>query len=314
MAIVKKNTYVPGVNNDVTNVCANVDYNRLGTDLTRIEWSGSAFLVKVGSLIECNGSLYAVEGADISLAAADGALYFDSSTVAFSISSGAAAYDATKAGNYSTATKRLLKWSMLTDGTILTAGRELQYTGAKSFSFTPPSGVERITLAICAQGGDGGYVSGIGGGGGGGAYFYGMKTVVPGTSYPVVLSTSTNSTGFGMTMGKGSAGVSTDGGAGGAGGTASGGATAGANGGTSLTAARHTLMAAGGSGPGAGGAGAGGGGSRYGSSGGFGHYGEGLSGDISLRGGNGSYGAGGASSGVAPSAGVGGAPLVNIKL
>ena len=71
MAIVKRNTYVPGTNNDITNAVENIDLNRLATDLVQVVWSGSSYLVKVGSLIECNGSLYAVEGSDVSLTAGD---------------------------------------------------------------------------------------------------------------------------------------------------------------------------------------------------------------------------------------------------
>jgi hypothetical protein len=120
MAIVKKNTYVPGSNNDLTNVALNIDLQRLGTDLTHVVYSGGNFLIKVGSLVECNGSLYAVEGADISIAPASGVLIFDSSTLLFSISASAFAYDATKSGEYITGspTKRVCKWVLGASGSV----------------------------------------------------------------------------------------------------------------------------------------------------------------------------------------------------
>lgn len=118
MAIVKKNTYVAGSNNDLTNVVLNIDLQRLGMDLTNVTYSAPNFLIKAGSLIEANGSLYAVEGSDISVTASTGVLIFDSATLLFSISASAYAYDATKAGEYITGqpTKRVCRWNLSSNG------------------------------------------------------------------------------------------------------------------------------------------------------------------------------------------------------
>ena len=61
MAITQQNTYVIGSNNDLTNALNNIDNNRIGTDLTWLENDGGTVKVSVGSLIESQGSLYAVQ-------------------------------------------------------------------------------------------------------------------------------------------------------------------------------------------------------------------------------------------------------------
>jgi hypothetical protein len=117
MAIVKKNTYDAASNRDLTNLALVVDLERLGFDLTHITIAGSVVTVKAGSLIECNGSMYAVEGSDITLTLAAGVLAFDSSTLTFSISSSAFPYDAAKCGEYISSTKRACRWTISADGT-----------------------------------------------------------------------------------------------------------------------------------------------------------------------------------------------------
>jgi len=117
MSVVKVNTYEIGVNNDLTNVVQNVDANRLGTDLSHIVWSGSAFVVKTGSIVEANGSLYVVQ-ADIGIGNSTGFLTFNSATLAFSIvdTSRTGKYDAGKSGYYNSATVRILKWRTTAGG------------------------------------------------------------------------------------------------------------------------------------------------------------------------------------------------------
>jgi hypothetical protein len=119
MSVVKVNTYETGVNNDITNVVENVDANRLGTDLSHVVWSGSAFVVKSGSIVEANGSLYVVQ-TDIGLGNSTGFLTFDSSTLAFAIvdTSRTGKYDAGKSGYYNSATVRILKWRLTTGGSL----------------------------------------------------------------------------------------------------------------------------------------------------------------------------------------------------
>jgi hypothetical protein len=117
MAVVKQNTFQPGVNNDVTNVCVNVDLNRIGTDLSQVVWSGTQYVLKAGTLVEANGSLYAND-ADINLGNTSGDLDFNSSTLAFSIGTGAATYNPAKGGLYVSANVRRLKWGMVSGGTF----------------------------------------------------------------------------------------------------------------------------------------------------------------------------------------------------
>jgi len=117
MAVVKQNTYAPGTNNDVTNVCQNVDLNRLGTDHSFITWSGTAFILEQGSIVEANGSLYAIT-ADINLGNTSGYLIFNTTTLTFSISpvTRSGNYDPLKTGYYSAATTRILKWTCTAGG------------------------------------------------------------------------------------------------------------------------------------------------------------------------------------------------------
>jgi hypothetical protein len=68
MAIVQKNLYMPGQN--LTNLALNVDINRLGVDKSNITVNygtvPATVTIKEGSIIEVNGNVYAIEGADYS--------------------------------------------------------------------------------------------------------------------------------------------------------------------------------------------------------------------------------------------------------
>lgn len=129
MPATKKNTYEIGVNNDISNVANNVDYNRLGTDQVIIEISGPNLLIKNGSLIEANGSLWAVDSGDLSIPLADGYLVFDDSTGDFSIiNSEVAVLDPERAGFYRPSpndTQRVARWDISGTDLILNITRQL---------------------------------------------------------------------------------------------------------------------------------------------------------------------------------------------
>jgi hypothetical protein len=66
MAIIQKNLYLPGQN--LTNLAQNVDYNRYqdfkGTITVNFGTVPATVTVKVGTILEVNGNLYAIETAD----------------------------------------------------------------------------------------------------------------------------------------------------------------------------------------------------------------------------------------------------------
>ena len=66
MAIIQKNLYLPG--QDLTNLAQNVDYNRYqdfkGTITVNFGTVPATVTVKVGTILEVNGNLYAIETAD----------------------------------------------------------------------------------------------------------------------------------------------------------------------------------------------------------------------------------------------------------
>jgi hypothetical protein len=95
----KKNTYEVGVNNDLSNVVANVDINRVGLDKTVVEYSAPNFIIKAGSLIEANGNVYSVTS-DESITAADGNLCFNESTGFFIDNVETPVYDPVRTGYY----------------------------------------------------------------------------------------------------------------------------------------------------------------------------------------------------------------------
>jgi hypothetical protein len=152
MAIEQKNTYVPGSNNDLTNAVANIDINRTGEDLVSVEYSAPNFLIKVGSLIEANGNMYAVTTADESITAADGNLIFNEST-GFAINNvDTPVYDPAKGGYYVNSTERVTKFRFTSDGDILEKGKtELPGSNAykkSSVSFTTDGTVSGSNLFL----------------------------------------------------------------------------------------------------------------------------------------------------------------------
>jgi hypothetical protein len=134
MAIEQANTYEIGVNNDLTNALAMIDANRVGIDLVSVEYSAPNFLIKVGSLIEANGSLWKVTGSDVSLTAADGNLVFDDSVPEFKIdNTNTPVYDPAKGGYYVNGTERVSKWELTSTGGILTEAKRSLIQQGSSF-------------------------------------------------------------------------------------------------------------------------------------------------------------------------------------
>jgi hypothetical protein len=105
-----------------------------------------------------------------------------------------------------------------------------RFVGAITYNWRCPIGITEVFLSAVANGGNGaaGTLARGGGGGGSGAWFNGSISVTPGTTYPIILSTTGASTMFGMTLGRGGDGAAR---AGGGGGTGSGGASNGGAGG-----------------------------------------------------------------------------------
>ena len=106
MAITQRNTYIPGQN--IMNMANNIDYNRLNDCKARITVnfgvSPASVTVKVGSIIEVNGNLYCITGADYTFAMANAAhnylTFTDNPGTAFSSSASMGTYDAAKQGYY----------------------------------------------------------------------------------------------------------------------------------------------------------------------------------------------------------------------
>lgn len=126
MSTDKKNTYVIGSNNDLTNALNNIDYNRIGEDSTIVEWDGSQFLVKVGSSLEVNGNLYAVGTADETIAASSGVVVYNEAT-GWAISGDTPVLRADKGGYYlADGVTRVTRWDVLATGAVyLNASRQL---------------------------------------------------------------------------------------------------------------------------------------------------------------------------------------------
>lgn len=112
MAITQLNQYSTSQN--IANLANNVDYNRIGEDLTYItvNFTTNVVSIKVGSMIEANGNLYVVQTADYTIGSATGVQYIHFSGTAFTLSTDKGVYDEAKGGYYDTATglKRVLKW------------------------------------------------------------------------------------------------------------------------------------------------------------------------------------------------------------
>jgi hypothetical protein len=116
MAVAQKNTYVIGSNNDLTNALGMIDVNRIGLDLTYLEDDAGTIKVSVGSLIESQGSVYAVETAAETPNGAppsDGDyLFFDDTLEQFVWSSLAGTYDPTRGGVYDASDRRQCRYRM----------------------------------------------------------------------------------------------------------------------------------------------------------------------------------------------------------
>jgi len=115
MGITQKDTYVIGSNADLSNALLNIDLNRIGGDLTYLENDGGTLKVSIGSLIESEGSIYAVDTAAETPtgSAVDGAyLFFDASVPGFVWSSTAGTYDATRGGLYDGSDRRQCRFRL----------------------------------------------------------------------------------------------------------------------------------------------------------------------------------------------------------
>ena len=149
MAFEKKNTYEVGVNNDLTNVVANVDINRVGLDKTVVEYSAPNFIIKAGSLIEANGNVYSVTS-DESITAADGNLCFNESTGFFIDNVETPVYDPAKGGYYINATDRVTRFYLTSSGNVTipvnrTPGLSINETTGGLFQNYPESPVTYTT-------------------------------------------------------------------------------------------------------------------------------------------------------------------------
>lgn len=110
----------------------------------------------------------------------------------------------------------------------------IEYLGETSATWTAPAGVTEVVLNGVGQGGSGANAitdNRGGGGGGSGAWCRNLRvSVTPGTEYTITLSTTGDSTFFGVTLGKGG---DASGATPGSGGSGSGGASNGYSGGSS---------------------------------------------------------------------------------
>lgn len=110
MGVTKKNTYVIGSNNDLTNGLENIDINRIGADLTELEDDGGTLKVSVGCLIESQGSIYVVDTTAETPTggppAAGDFLYFDDTVPGFLWSAVEGTFDPTRGGIYNGSNQR----------------------------------------------------------------------------------------------------------------------------------------------------------------------------------------------------------------
>lgn len=114
MGITQKNSY--GENSDLSNLSENVDLNRLNDDKSflTVSFAGSpaTATIKVGSVIEVNGNVYAIDTADethLFTSATDNYLGFNGTS--FSNHAGRGTWDTAKQGYYQTGGLiRTLKW------------------------------------------------------------------------------------------------------------------------------------------------------------------------------------------------------------
>lgn len=106
MPIVKINNYTPG--NNLTSLSLNVDYNRLGEDKSQITVNfgtvPATVTIKRGSIFECNGNRYLINGADYSFQMSNAThnyiTFTDNPTISFGSASAIGTYDSEKLGYY----------------------------------------------------------------------------------------------------------------------------------------------------------------------------------------------------------------------
>lgn len=118
MGLTKQNTYVVGSNNDLSNALAMIDLNRVGLDLVYMEDDAGTPKVSIGSLIEANGSVWAVTGAaeEPSGTVTTGAiLYFDPAIPEFRWVTAYGDYDPTRGGIYDGTGRRECNWCLTRD-------------------------------------------------------------------------------------------------------------------------------------------------------------------------------------------------------
>ena len=140
MAVTKLNEYLPGQN--LTNLALNVDYNRLGCDMTdiSINFGTSPYTVTIaeGSIIECNGNLYAITGSDYSFQAANNThpylTFTDNPSVAFSSSAAVGTFSALKSGFYQSGNIiRTLKWYVDQSGSAYYLDEEIEHGQSQNY-------------------------------------------------------------------------------------------------------------------------------------------------------------------------------------
>jgi hypothetical protein len=106
MAIEKINLYTPG--NNLMNLALNVDYNRLSEDKSQITvnfaTTPATVTIKRGSIIECNGNRYLINGSDYSFQMANAnhnyITFTDNPSIALGSASGIGTFNTEKQGHY----------------------------------------------------------------------------------------------------------------------------------------------------------------------------------------------------------------------
>jgi hypothetical protein len=122
----------------------------LGLDKVVVEYSSPNFLIKVGSKIEANGTVYTVQGSDVSLTAADGNLCFNESTGFFIDNVETPVYDPAKGGYYINTTDRVTRFYLTSSGNVTipvnrTPGLSINETTGGLFQNYPESPITYTT-------------------------------------------------------------------------------------------------------------------------------------------------------------------------
>ena len=136
----------------------------------------------------------------------------------------------------------------------------ISFADPGTYTWTVPAGVSRICVEVWAGGGNGAsgdWNTGGGGGGGAGGYGYSCFTVLPGTTYTIVVGSAASNSSFGGTLLNATGGTNGSGVNGGAGGTSNGNILK-INGGSGKSGVSSIGLLAGGDGGSAGNGGAGG--------------------------------------------------------